>query len=109
MTACAAATAVPFKEPSELAGTWRGLLTGRSGRATASLAIKGDGSFTGTMYLDGGDKDFGGAITMVRPGYALYRGSEGVGSVVLREQGGTRTLRLQPDGGGVASVFAPSP
>ena len=82
-------------------------MTGRSGSATASLTIKEDGSFTGTMYLDGEDKDFSGAITMVRPGQALYRGSQGFGSVVLEAQGGTRTLRFQPDGGGVASLFTP--
>ena len=107
MVACATAPAIPFSEPRELAGAWRGRMTGRSGYATASLTIKEDGSFTGTMYLDGEDKDFSGAITIVRPGQALYRGSQGFGSVVLEEQGGTRTLRFQPDGGGVASLFTP--
>jgi hypothetical protein len=108
MIACTTAPTIPFTEARELAGTWRGRLTGRSGSAIASLTIKADGSFTGTMYLDGGDKDFNGAITMVRPGYALYRGSEGFGRVVLQEEGGTRALRFQPDGGGIASTFAPS-
>ena len=98
---------MPFSEPRELAGTWRGRMTGRSGYATASLTIKEDGSFTGTMYLDGEDKDFSGAITMVRPGHALYRSSQGFGTVVLAEQSGARTLRFEPDGGGVASVFTP--
>jgi hypothetical protein len=109
LTACASAGRVPFTKPGELAGVWQGLTTGRSGRATASLVIKEDGSFTGTMYLDSGDdQDFSGVITVVRPGQALYRGSEGFGRVVLLEQGGTRSLRFQPEGGGVASVFAPS-
>jgi hypothetical protein len=99
------APTVPFKEPAELAGTWQGRLIGRSGHAVTSLTIKADGSFTGTMYLDGEDKDINGAITMVRPGYALYRGSQGFGSVVLQDESGKRTLRFQPDGGGVASVF----
>ena len=61
------------------------------------------------MYLDGEDKDFSGAITVVRPGLALYRSSQGFGTVVLEEQDGTRTLRFQPEGGGVASVFSPAP
>ena len=107
MAACATVPAVPIAEPRELAGAWRGRLTGRSGYAIASLTIKDDGTFTGTMYLDGEDKDFGGAITIIRPGHALYRSSQGFGSVVLEDQGGTRTLRFQPDGGGVVSVFTP--
>lgn len=105
LMACATAPVIPFGEPREVAGAWRGRMTGRSGSAIASLTIKDDGSFTGTMYLDGEDKDFSGAITMVRPGQALYRGSQGFGTVVLEEGGGTRTLRFVPDGGGVASVF----
>lgn len=107
MAACATAPAIVFNEPRALAGTWRGRLTGRSGSAVASLTIKEDGSFTGTMYLDGEDKDFSGAITVVRPGHALYRSSQGFGRVALEDQGGTRTLIFRPDGGGVASVFAP--
>jgi hypothetical protein len=105
MVGCATAPAIPFSEPRELAGAWRGHMTGRSGSAIASLTIKEDGSFTGTMYLDGDDKEFNGAITMLRPGQALYRGTQGFGSVALEQQGGTRTLRFQPDGGGVASLF----
>ena len=109
MAACATAPAVPFATPRELAGAWRGRLTGRSGSAIASLTIKEDGSFTGTMYLDGEDQDFSGAITVIRPGHALYRGSQGYGRVALEDQGGTRALIFRPDGGGVASVFAPVP
>jgi hypothetical protein len=107
MAACATVPAVPIAEPRELAGAWRGRLTGRSGYAIASLTIKDDGTFTGTMYLDGEDKDFSGAITIIRPGHALYRSSQGFGTLVLEDQGGTRTLRFQPDGGGVVSVFTP--
>ena len=110
LTACATAAVVPFAKPSELAGTWQGVATGRSGRAFASLVIKEDGIFTGTMYLDGGDdQEFSGIITVVRPGQARYRGSEGFGRIVLLEQEGKRSLRFQPDGGGVASVYVPSP
>ena len=68
MVACATAPAIPFTEPRDLAGAWRGRMTGRSGHATASLTIKEDGSFAGTMYLDGEHTDFSGAITMVRRG-----------------------------------------
>jgi hypothetical protein len=106
--ACATAPAVPFSDPREVAGVWRGRLTGRSGYAIASLTIKEDGSFSGTMYFDGNDKDFSGAITVLRPGHAFYRGTQGFGSVVLEGQGGARTLRFQPDGGGVVSVFRPA-
>jgi hypothetical protein len=42
---------------------------------------------------------------VVRPGQALYRGSQGFGRIALEQQGGPRTLRFLPDGGGVASVF----
>jgi hypothetical protein len=100
---------VSFKEPSEIAGNWRGRLTGRSGYAIAAMTISQTGAFTGTMYLDDEDKDFSGAITVVRPGLALYRSSQGAGTVVLEEAGSKRTLRFQPDGGGVASVFSPAP
>jgi hypothetical protein len=110
VTGCATAAIVPFTKTGELAGTWQGVTTGRSGRAFASLVVKEDGTFMGTMHLDGGeDQEFSGIITVVRPGQARYRGSEGFGDVVLLEQGGTRSLRFQPDGGGLASVYAPSP
>jgi hypothetical protein len=75
----------------------------------AAMTITQTGGFTGTMYLDGEDKDFSGAITVVRSGLALYRSSQGSGTVVLQETGGKRTLRFQPDGGGVASIFSPAP
>ena len=106
--ACATAAVVPFNEPRELAGAWRGRMTVRSGSAAASFAIKEDGSFAGTMYFDGEDRDFSGAITVIHPGHARYRSSQGFGSLVLEEQGGARTLRFQPDGGGVVSVFQPA-
>jgi hypothetical protein len=106
--ACATGTVVPVAEPRELSGAWRGRMAGRSGHAIASLTVKEDGSFSGTMYLDGEDRDFSGAITLVRPGHAVYRSSQGFGTVVLEERGGDRTLRFQPDGGGVASVFTPA-
>jgi hypothetical protein len=109
MLGCATAPAIPVSEPRELAGAWRGRMTGRSGSAIASLTIKEDGSFTGTMYLDGEDTDFSGAITVIRPGQALYRSSQGFGTVVLEAGGGARTLRFLPDGGGVASVFTAVP
>jgi len=110
LAACASMPpGVSFKEPGEIAGTWRGRLTGRSGYAMAAMTITQTGGFTGTMYLDGEDKDFSGAITVVRPGLALYRGSQGSGTVILQEKDGQRTLRFQPDGGGIASVFTPSP
>ena len=108
LAACATAAAIPFAEPREVAGAWRGRLTGRSGSAIAALTVKDDGSFTGTMYLDGEDQSFGGTITVVRPGQALYRSSQGSGTVTLEAHGGARTLRFQPDGGGVASVFSPA-
>jgi len=104
--ACATATAIPFDETRALAGTWRGRLTGRSGSGIASLTIKEDGSFAGTMYLDGEDRDFSGAIIVVRPGEARYRSSQGFGSVVLEDRVSARALVFRPDGGGVASVFA---
>lgn len=100
---------VSFKDPSEIAGAWRGRLTGRSGHAIAAMTVTQTGGFAGTMYLDGEDKDFSGAITVVRPGLALYRSSQGSGTVVLQEKDGKRTLRFQPDGGGVASEFSPAP
>jgi hypothetical protein len=110
VAACSStAPSVSFKQPSEIAGAWRGQLTGRSGSAIAAMTITTTGGFTGTMYLDGEDKDFNGAITVVRPGLALYRGSQGSGTVTLQEQAGKRTLRFLPDGGGVVSTFAAPP
>ena len=108
LAACATGPGVPFTGPADLAGVWRGRMTGRSGSAITALTIKEDGSFSGTMYFDGEDREVNGAITVVRPGHARYRSNQGFGTVVLEERGGARSLRFQPDGGGVISVFTPA-
>jgi hypothetical protein len=88
-----------------LAGTWRGRVLGPLGHAMASMTVKEDGTYTGTMFLDAGDREFNGVIIAVGPGRARYQGTDGNGTVSLRERDGRRLLRFVPDGGGAGGTF----
>jgi hypothetical protein len=92
-----------------LAGTWHGRVLGPLGHATASMTIKEDGTYTGTMYLDAGDREFNGVIIAVGSGRARYQGTDGNGTVSLRERDGRRLLRFVPDGGGAGGTFVADP
>ena len=103
-----ASTPAPEPGPSvrELAGPWRGRLAVADANATASLAIKEDGGYAGTMHLEVGDRPFTGAIVMARPGRLRYHGTNGDGTVVVTPRTATpAALRFVPDGGGGGGSF----
>jgi hypothetical protein len=110
-TGCATTLApLPAGEGTRsLAGTWHGRLLGPLGHATASMTVREDGTYTGTMFLDVGDREFNGVIIAVAPGRARYQGTDGNGTVRLREQHGRRVLRFVPDGGGAGGTFVADP
>jgi hypothetical protein len=96
-------------ELGSLAGAWRGRVLGPLGHATASMTIKEDGTYTGTMFLDTGDREFNGVIIAVGAGRTRYQGTDGNGRVILRQQDGRRLLRFVPDGGGAGGTFMSEP
>jgi hypothetical protein len=106
VAACASVTAPPIADVKDLAGVWRGRVSGARGNATAVMTVKEDGAYTGTMYLDGDDREFRGTVTVVS-GRARYLDSNGTGSVRLEEHGGRRVLRFVTDGGGGGAIFEP--
>jgi hypothetical protein len=101
LAGCAGAAAGPRVEaPADVAGEWRGEMSGRTGRGAARLVVRQDGTYEGTLFLDGGDRSFRGVIMVPRLGPARYEGTNGSGTVALSSAGGARVLRLRPDGGG---------
>lgn len=106
-TACAVtSTAPPAVRVRDLAGTWHGRLAVHPGNAAASLTIKEDGTYAGTMHFERDERLFTGAIVEARPGRLRYLGSHGDGAVAVRpETGPATTLRFVPDGGGGGGSF----
>jgi len=103
LAGCAAT--VPIQTTVDLSGEWTGRVTSPAGHALARLTIAPDGAFTGTMYLDAGDRPFHGSLLVVRPGQVRYQGSDGNGVVRLNDEHGRMTLRFLRDDGGVDAVF----
>ena len=91
----------------ELAGTWRGRLAFGGANAMATLLVKEDGTYTGTLHLEGGDRPFTGAIVTADPGRLRYRGTNGDGSIVVTPRQRPPTgLHFVPDGGGGGGSLA---
>ena len=110
LAACASGTPAPgLRSPEEIAGSWRGRVAGSEGHALATLDIRPDGAYRGTMYLDGADREFSGRIAVLSHGVVRYGGSDGHGTVVLRQDGVARTLRFLHDDGGRAATYRPVP
>jgi hypothetical protein len=105
---CATNGAIVFKDPRELAGTWRGRAFGPLGHGIATLVVAEDGAYRGELYLEGEDRPFTGVITVIAPGQARYRGIDGHGEVTLSERNG-RVLRFIHDGGGAGATYARAP
>jgi hypothetical protein len=105
LLAVGCATTVPIRSTAELSGDWTGRVTSPLGHALARLSIAPDGAFTGTMYLDAGDRPFRGSLLVVRPGQVRYQGTDGNGVVRLTDDHGRTTLRFLRDDGGVDAVF----
>jgi hypothetical protein len=99
------ASAAPIQTVAELTGEWKGRISGPTGHAPAAMVITADGAFKGTMFFDGGDRSFRGALVMVRPGEVRYQGTEGNGTVRIFEEDGRRVLTFLRDGGGGDAVF----
>ena len=110
LAGCASqAPSTRLRTPEEIAGSWRGRVAGAQGHAATTLDIGPDGAYWGTMYLDGGDRDFSGRIVVLSNGVVRYGGTDGHGTVVLRQDGRTRTLRFLHDDGGPPATYRPFP
>jgi hypothetical protein len=96
---------IPVQRAAELTGEWKGRFSGPMGNAPAAMTVAETGAYTGTMYLDAGDRSFHGSLVVVRPGEIRYQGSDGTGAVRVSEERGRRVLKFLRDGGGVDAVF----
>lgn len=105
LIAAGCAGAAPIARVAELAGAWTGRVTNPAGHAAAAMAVDPNGAFRGTMYLDGGDREFRGSLVVVRPGEVRYQGTDGAGRVRVSDEQGRRVLRFLRDDGGVDAVF----
>ena len=99
------ASAAPVASVADLTGEWKGRISSPRGQAPAAMAIAADGEFKGTMFIEGGDQSFHGALVVVRPGHVRYQGTDGNGTVRISEENGRRVLKFLRDGGGVDAVF----
>jgi hypothetical protein len=102
--ACAG-PATPGEAVGDLAGEWQGTRLGPRGRALARLVIKPDGTYAGTLFFEGADRPFRGAIMAPRGGGLRYADTEGQGAVALRRSDGARVLTFVADGGGARAEF----
>lgn len=105
LVALGCASAAPISSVADLTGEWKGRISGPHGHAPAAMAIAADGAFMGTMFLDGGDRTFRGALVVVRPGHVRYQGTDGNGTVRISEENARRVLKFLRDDGGVDAVF----
>lgn len=103
------ATSAPIRDVRELAGTWRGRMSGPLGHAVADMTIKEDGGYTGTMYLDTGDREFRGTIVVIDPQSARFAGMDGSGTVRQELREGRTVLRFMLDGSGAGATYTRAP
>lgn len=92
-----------------LAGTWHGRVSGIGGNAMAVMTVAETGAYTGTIFLETGDKPFQGAIVVLDPSRARYQGTLGNGTVRLGSRDGAPVLRFVQDGGGGGATFSRRP
>jgi hypothetical protein len=98
-------TVAPIQAVAELTGEWQGRISSPTGHAPAAMVIAADGAFKGTIFFEGAERSFRGALVMVRPGEVRYQGTDGNGTVRLFEEEGRRVLKFLRDGGGGDAVF----
>jgi hypothetical protein len=98
----------PIDGPASVAGTWRGRMSGPLGNAPLILTIQGDGTYQGVLYVEPTYREVRGVISVARPGFARYEGTDGNGRVTLHEDERRRVLRLVGDGGGRAAELTPA-
>jgi len=110
LLAAACASATPSApDVRDLAGEWRGRMVTTRGHGPASMTVNQDGTFTGTIYFVGLDRDFHGAIVAVRPGELRYMGSEGDGTVRLGRMPDRSTVYFVGDDGATGARFNRQP
>jgi hypothetical protein len=107
LTACA--STAPAPDARDLAGAWRGRMATSRGHAAAAMTVKDDGTYAGTLYFDGVDRAFHGAIVAPRPGELRYMGSEGDGAVTVRRGADGSVLRFVGDDGATGARFTRQP
>lgn len=95
----------PVRRAAELKGEWKGRVSGPMGNAPAAMTVADTGAYTGTIFLDAGDRSFHGSLVVVRPGEIRYQGSDGAGAVRVSAERGRRVLKFLRDEGGVDAVF----
>ena len=100
---------VAIPNTQTLAGAWHGRVSGFAGHAMAVMTIADTGAYSGTMFLDAGDKPFQGAIVVVDPRRVRYQGTLGNGTVRLEQRGDGQVLRFVQDGGGGGASFSRLP
>jgi hypothetical protein len=91
--------------PGEVAGQWKGSMDGRLGRGPASLMVQENGRYEGQLHLTDGDRSFQGTIMTLGPRGGRYAGTDGEGSVTLRDEHGRAVLEFVRDGGGSRATF----
>src|SRR2546426_10276864 len=100
---------VAIPNTQTLAGAWHGRVSGFAGHAMAVMTIADTGAYSGTMFLDAGDKPFQGAIVVGDSGRVRYQGTLGNGIVRLEQRGGTHVLGFGQDGRGGGASFSRPP
>jgi hypothetical protein len=106
---CAPGGTRPAGGIGDLAGEWRGRWLGPAGHARAALSVKPDGAYRMALFLDGGDRVVSGTVVPLSSGRLRYQDLHGNGEVRVERDGGVRTLRFVPDGGGGGGAFRRAP
>ena len=95
--------------PSDVAGEWKGSMDGRLGRGDANLVVQPNGRYEGALHLTDGDRSFSGTIVTLGSRGGRYAGTDGDGTVTLREEDGRTVLKFVRDGGGSTATFVRVP
>jgi hypothetical protein len=101
----ACVTPIRLTEVADVAGDWKGRMSGPRGNAAAHMTVDVKGAYTGTMFLDAGDRRFHGRLVVVRPGEMRYQGSDGSGAARLYQRDGRFVLTLRGDDDGIDGSF----
>jgi hypothetical protein len=81
------------KDVKELAGSWRGWVTGEQGDERANMTVSADGSYKAST-ISGSTSE---GQFYLQDGKLLYRSSRTTGTAKLSEDKGTTTLTVVPE------------